>query len=175
VTASAARGRSCGTCTLCCKLLLVPELNKPMGTWCAHCKQGEGCGIHETRPQACRDFFCGYLQTEQLSEEWHPVKSRIVVAGEPSGIVLYVDPGRPDAWRGEPFYARIKAWATDNLPRNRLVTVRIGKRTVAVLPDKDVDLGEMKPGDTIAWEARRGPLGRVWSAWRVKKPTEAGA
>lgn len=165
----AALGRTCGTCSLCCKLLQVPELEKPMGEWCRHYKAGAGCMIHATRPQPCRDFFCGYLQSEKLSDEWFPARSRIVVAGEPSGIVLYVDPGRPDAWKAEPFYSRIKAWAVEGVPRNRLVTVRIGRRTVAVLPDKDVDLGPMDAGDQIAWEARRGPTGRTYSAHRVKK------
>ncbi|MSP21103.1 MAG: hypothetical protein EXQ93_06245 [Alphaproteobacteria bacterium] len=168
MTATAIEGRSCGTCTLCCKLLHVPELDKPMGTWCTHCKQSSGCTIHEARPQACRDFFCGYLQSVALTEDWYPAKSRIVVTGEPSGIVLYVDPGQPEAWRTAPFYERIKAWAVDGLPRDRQVTVRIGRRTFAVLPDKDVDLGDMDPGDQIVWEARRGPAGRVYNAHRVR-------
>lgn len=166
---SVVSGRACGACSLCCKLMHVPELEKPMGAWCAHCKPGAGCTIHATRPQSCRDFFCGYLRSEQLSYEWYPAKSRIIVTDEASGIVLYVDPGRPDAWKAAPFYERIKAWAVEGLPRNRQVTVCIGRRTVAVLPDKNVDLGDLDPGDQIAWEARRGPQGRVYSTHRVRK------
>ncbi len=168
-------GRSCGSCTLCCKLMMVPELDKPMGTWCAHCKQGAGCTIHATRPQSCRDFYCGYLQSDALTEEWLPAKVRFIVVGEPSGIVLYVDPGQPDAWKDAPFYERIKSWSLSGVPRNRQVTVRIGRRAIAVLPDKDVDLGEMEPGDRIICEARRGPLGRVYSAHKVKKAEAAGS
>jgi len=53
--------RSCGTCTLCCKVLAVDELKKPHGKWCAHCKTGQGCGIYDTRPAECRDFRCTWL------------------------------------------------------------------------------------------------------------------
>ena len=59
---TAVPGRSCGTCTLCCKLLQVPEVEKPLGEWCRHCDKGVGCTIYAERPQRCRDFFCGYLQ-----------------------------------------------------------------------------------------------------------------
>jgi hypothetical protein len=117
----------------------------------------------------CRDFFCGYLQSDTLTDAWLPAKAHFIVTGEPSGIVLYVDPASPDAWKAAPFYERIKEWAMHGVPRKRQVTVRIGRRTIAVLPDKDVDLGNMEPGDTIEWEARRGPTGRVYSARKVKK------
>ena len=34
-------GRTCGTCTLCCKAVAVEELAKPIGDWCPHCvRQG---------------------------------------------------------------------------------------------------------------------------------------
>ncbi|MBM3507529.1 MAG: hypothetical protein FJX64_07375 [Alphaproteobacteria bacterium] len=161
-------GRTCGSCSLCCKLMNVPELDKPMGQWCRHCKPGTGCTIHATRPQVCRDFFCGYLQSSTLSQDWLPAKAHFIVTGDPSGIVLYVDPANPDAWKASPFYERIKMWAVEGVPRNRLVTVRVGRRTIAVMPDNDFDLGEMDPGDTIEWEARRGPIGRVYSARKVK-------
>ena len=39
------QGRQCGTCTLCCKLLGIKEINKPDWTWRTHCKPGRGCEI----------------------------------------------------------------------------------------------------------------------------------
>ena len=155
-------GRTCGTCTLCCKLMTVPEVEKPAGEWCRHCDKGKGCRIYADRPQRCRDFFCGYLQSEALSDEWHPVRSRFLIAREEQGLTVYVDRSAPDAWRQAPYYALLKHWARD--PSARLVLVRIGKRTVVVLPGTDVDLGGTEPGDRIEWFARRGPGGLEYSA-----------
>jgi hypothetical protein len=59
--------RTCGTCTLCCKLIEVTELEKPRGTWCHHCRQHQGqggCNIYQDRPLGCREFVCGWLQGE---------------------------------------------------------------------------------------------------------------
>src|SRR5436305_14221849 len=44
--------RSCGDCTLCCKLLSITELEKPIGKWCPHCEIGKGCKIYDCRPQS---------------------------------------------------------------------------------------------------------------------------
>ena len=52
--------RECGECRLCCKIMGVPELDKPMNVWCKHvCNTG--CSIYEKRPQSCRDFVCVWL------------------------------------------------------------------------------------------------------------------
>ena len=32
----------CDSCTACCKIMKVRELDKPANTWCAHCAIGEG-------------------------------------------------------------------------------------------------------------------------------------
>jgi hypothetical protein len=34
--------RICGTCSLCCKLPYVAELNKSIDTWCQHARPGKG-------------------------------------------------------------------------------------------------------------------------------------
>ena len=53
--------RSCGDCTLCCKVMAVDAIKKPANKWCQHvCKAG--CEIYEERPQDCIDFECGWLQ-----------------------------------------------------------------------------------------------------------------
>jgi hypothetical protein len=60
-----ASGRTCGSCTACCKTHTVedPAKNffKPMGKWCEHCTPGTGCGIYENRPPACVAFHCAWL------------------------------------------------------------------------------------------------------------------
>ena len=46
--------RSCGTCTLCCKLPRVVELAKSEGKWRPHCTPGKGCNIYPSRPTPTR-------------------------------------------------------------------------------------------------------------------------
>ncbi len=63
--------RSCGTCTLCCKLPLIdwvsdspvgrPPLKKARNTWCEYCAPGRGCTIHAQRPISCASFQCLWL------------------------------------------------------------------------------------------------------------------
>ena len=48
--------RTCGTCTLCCRVLAVVDIGKPAGAPCAHCAEGKGCRIYDSRPQECRLF-----------------------------------------------------------------------------------------------------------------------
>ena len=102
--------RSCGTCSLCCKLLGIGELDKRPGTWCSHCKPPHGCGIYETRPGECRDFSCVWLENESLGEEWKPARSKIVLYFIDKGarLIAHVDPGSPNVWRQAPYYERLK-------------------------------------------------------------------
>ncbi len=52
--------RTCGTCTACCTIVGVVELNKPNYTPCSHeCKAG--CAIYSTRPVSCRVWSCNWL------------------------------------------------------------------------------------------------------------------
>jgi|SRR6185369_4431181 len=98
----------CGSCTLCCKLMRIDELDKPAGSWCEHCNPRQGCGIYEQRPQGCRDFECVWLQSQlrrhgeaALPAEARPDRSRVVlnVAGDSSRLVFHVDPAAPEAHR----------------------------------------------------------------------------
>mgnify|MGYP001561024974 CR=1 FL=1 len=54
--------RSCGNCRACCTPLGITELNKAPGIPCRHLVKGDcgGCGIYETRPLECREYFCGW-------------------------------------------------------------------------------------------------------------------
>ena len=52
--------RQCGDCTVCCTLLEVAALKKPMGIECAHACN-KGCNTYNTRPSECRKFRCGWL------------------------------------------------------------------------------------------------------------------
>ena len=37
--------RQCDDCSLCCKVLVIPELDKPKDKWCPNFVSGTGCGI----------------------------------------------------------------------------------------------------------------------------------
>ena len=163
------QGRECGTCTLCCKVLAIDELNKPRGVWCPHCKPGWGCTIYEERPPPCRTFHCMYLVSERVPEEWRPTRSKIVLVSDGGSTAAIVDPGFPDAWKVEPYYGQLKAWAAAGISIRRAVLVRIGKRTIAVLPDRDVELGDVEPDANIVIEGRSTPFGMEYSARRASK------
>jgi len=168
--------RTCGTCTLCCKVLRIVELDKEHSVWCRHARPGKGCAIYADRPRSCRNFVCGYLASPELPEVWYPVQSKIVLVREPNGgVTAVVDPGRPDAWKEHPYYAQIKSWAAQVVPARRQMLVRIGARTIAVLPDRDVDLGLMEPGEEVIIEAEPGPFGGVYSARKAGPAAFAGA
>ena len=161
-------GRSCGTCTLCCKLMKVSELDKPSGTWCKHVVQGKGCGIYETRPQSCRAFLCGYLSTESLSDAWYPGRCKIVVSSGERGITAQIDPSRPDVWREKPFYEQSKSWSRVMSPQGRIMLLRIGARAVVILPDADV--GMVGHNDAFFLDIMPGPVG---PHYRVRKEAKA--
>ncbi len=92
--------RACGNCSLCCKLLAIPELEKPHGSWCQHCKPGAGrCTIYEQRPERCSTFRCLWLQG-RLPDAARPdrIKALFTVSEHEYVVLLHVDYGR--AWRG---------------------------------------------------------------------------
>ncbi len=100
-------GRSCGDCTLCCKLIGIPELEKPPGTWCLRCTIGKGCQIYDTRPEACRNFRCAWLADEDgvlFSEAERPDKTMLLTfvyahGAFPEGLWVVMEnrPGAADA------------------------------------------------------------------------------
>ena len=108
-----AAGRDCGSCTLCCKVFEVPSLNKPVGKWCAHCKPGKGCGIHDTRPEHCRAFYCAWMTEDWLGPEWKPDRAKFVLTIDPATqfLLAQLDPGAPLAWKQSPYYPQFKRWA----------------------------------------------------------------
>jgi hypothetical protein len=162
MTPAVPAARQCGTCTLCCKLLTIEELGKPAGQWCPHCIQGRGCAIYADRPNECRGFQCGYLMWPALGEHWLPARSKLVVAFKPDGneIVIHVDPGMPNAWRAEPYYSEIRNMAAHGV---YTIFVQIGRRVIAIFPDREVDLGVVAEDERIAIqpEPGTGRLGAV--------------
>lgn len=166
-----APGRACDGCTLCCKVLSIEELRKPKGIWCEHCSVGVECRIYDRRPRECSSFYCGFLQLGFLSEEWRPSKSKIVLVAELDGkrIAAHVDPGRPDAWKSEPYYSQLKEWAVKAVPDMHQVVVCIGSRAIVILPDRDVDLGVIADDELIVTAEIQTPTGLRLEALKINR------
>lgn len=159
-------GRDCGSCTLCCKVYEVPAVESAAGSWCRHCLPGRGCGIHETRPQHCRSFFCLWMTQDFLGPDWKPEKSRFVLTMDPTTRWLFaqVDPGAAAAWRKEPYYGQFKRWAGAS---SQPVIVFVNKSATAVLPDRDIALGLVAADERLV--LKPGPGGRV-TIEKIKLP-----
>jgi hypothetical protein len=144
-------GRSCGTCSLCCKVYSVKELDKPAGRWCVHSVRGGGCSNHDNRPHVCRQFFCSWRFDPNLGPEWKPEVSRFVLSADPAwqALTLMVDPGMPLAWKREPYYATLKQFSEVFFRIGQKVLVNLGGHITVILPDRDVPIGRMAPGEEI--------------------------
>jgi hypothetical protein len=139
----------------------VAELQKPHLHDCPHCEIGAGCAIYTDpkRPQACGAFLCNWLVDNTVSEAWRPVSSGMVICYEPHArrILIYVDEGRGAIWREAPFYADIKHWARVALRGRRQLVVFEGLEAMAILPDRDIPLGPVNPGQEIVTLANTTP------------------
>jgi hypothetical protein len=143
--------KACGTCSLCCKLLEIPALEKPAGAWCRHSVKGRGCGIHGSHPQACRVFSCGWLARADLDERWKPQTAHFLLRDELDAgqLCVDVDPGYPAAWRAEPYYSGLKAMARMVWDRSGCVVVLVGARATVVFPEEDIEIGPFGSGERL--------------------------
>lgn len=105
--------RTCGDCSLCCRLMGIAELNKPVNQWCPHCAvldkpSRAGCKIYESRPPSCAGFQCMWLMEENIPDSLRPDKCGVLFfypdpnergAETLDAIHAKCDPKRPDAWR----------------------------------------------------------------------------
>lgn len=153
---------TCGTCSLCCKLLKIeaePEISfefKSWNTWCPHCKPGSkkgGCQRYDNQPIACSRFKCIWLVAQESGHEFEstpelrrlqsqkckPSNSHVVLTQSEEDIqvmFVYVDPAYSGAWREEPI-------------RSHLIFVSNGGATVVIV-DKD-KRGIMTKGRPTFW------------------------
>jgi len=171
-------GRECGTCTLCCKVAAVEELEKPNGVWCSHCKSGKRCTIYERRPSSCRSFYCQWMLEKGLGPEWKPERAKFAMVKTEGGrrLTALVDPGFPSAWRRSPYYENLKAWAADanrRLPELYLVDVLIGQRSIVILPDRDVELGVLAHDEVLQLACKTVATGQVIEVSKIKRMAAA--
>jgi len=166
--------RQCGDCSLCCKVLRIPELEKPKDQWCPNFMAGTGCGIYPDRPSSCRDFVCRWLVDETMGPEWKPSLCKLVLDTKPGFLIVHADPAVSKPWRLEPYYSVLKRLAAQGLPRNTLVMAMERRRSIVILPDREVDMGILDTGDRIALDRIQGPSGVEWRV-RVMGAGEIGS
>jgi hypothetical protein len=139
--------RSCGTCMMCCKVYTIRELNKPAGRWCVHAERGRGCKIHGSHPATCKGFYCDWRADPTLGPEWKPDKAHFILSVDLSfyrAVTVTPDPAMPDAWKRE-----LKRWATRFVRENKKILVVHRGFVTGVLPDRDVPIGVVPPGQEI--------------------------
>lgn len=167
-----AAGRDCGTCALCCKVYDVPAVGSVAGTWCRHCVPGRGCGIHATRPDHCRAFFCLWMTQDFLGPEWKPDKARFVLTMDPASQWLFaqVDPGAPQAWRKEPYFSQFRRWAAAG---GRPVVVFVNRSATVVLADGETALGALAPDERVVVRVEETLSGPRQVVEKVRAPAPA--
>ena len=106
--------RECGSCTLCCKVLEVTDVGKPVNQACKHILAGGGCEIYQQRPRQCRSFSCAWLQG-YLDDHWFPETSGIVPHFSLDAFNVQVDLDCPDRWREEPYFSKLCELSLDGL------------------------------------------------------------
>ncbi len=160
--------RACGTCTLCCKVFKLAELDKPAGVWCRHCEQGVGCRIHPTRPPQCREFFCLWLTDSSMPAEWKPERSKMVRSVFPANGFIYVqvDSGFPQAWRKAPYYDELRRWAKSLVEKGRHIIAFVNDGATLIMPEEAIPLGKMTPSDSFRARKGYGPNGVTYSVER---------
>jgi hypothetical protein len=166
-----APGRACDGCTLCCKVIRVDVLAKPQWQYCPHCVVGQGCGIHATRPDDCRAWFCEYLKNPGMADDWYPKTSHMVIEVLDDGINahVYVDPDHPDAWTTEPYYSDLKASAEEAVKRRSRITVHVGTRQIILFPDRDVVFDNVAADEeVIVVFPSKAEDRRRWAAYQRK-------
>jgi hypothetical protein len=110
---TAAPGKACGPCTMCCSALEIAELTKPAGPLCVDCRRGGGCSIYASRPQVCRDFACEWLTRRDLSRQLRPdlVGAILMEDADSDEFWAVCAPEKPMAWRHPLVFAHLVALA----------------------------------------------------------------
>lgn len=148
--------KNCGDCVLCCKLLRVPTLEKPVGVWCKHFKKNQGCLIYNERPTECRNFNCLWLQSNAMDEGLKPSRCGIVfdLNREDRIVVAMVNPFKSNAWKsGKP-----KLLIQQILRDGYIVWVSVGNQKNLLLPPNcGLDEAKRRTSDALRRLDNGGP------------------
>lgn len=84
--------RECSGCTLCCKLIPVPPMNKVAGERCQH-QRSTGCNIYARRPRECAVWHCKWLINDDTAELSRPDRSHYVIDMMPDYVTVRPNDG----------------------------------------------------------------------------------
>jgi hypothetical protein len=149
--------RQCGTCTLCCRLVPVRELEKPAGARCKF-QRHTGCQVYHRPnkgfPHACGFWSCKWLLNDDAADLSRPDRAGYVLDITPDFVTItddgvprniqvvqiWCDPKRPDAHRDP----ALRAWLERRyLQNNVLGLVRYdNKQAIALFPPASAPDGQ---------------------------------
>ena len=81
---------------------------------------------------------------------------------KPGMLVVHADPAVSKPWRAEPYNSTLKRLAAQGLERGTLVMAMERRRSIVILPDREVDMGILNMGDRIALERTQAASGLEW-------------
>jgi hypothetical protein len=124
----------------------------------------------------CRNWTCNWILEPALGPRVAAADQQMILYYENEGrrLCVRVDPGYANAWRREPYYSQLKECARRIAEAHKQVVVYIRKKAIVILPDNDVDIGDLDVGDQIWVGAQNTPAGKKWHAADVP-PDEATA
>lgn len=155
--------KACGTCTLCCELLVIKELAKPENQVCRHQNKAEGgCRIYGSHPASCQSFRCHWLSYPAFDDGWKPDACHLLIMQPtPEVLVACVDTDHPEAWRAEPYYSQLKQWSEATLAGRGAVLVYVGADVWAIFPEEELLIRDKPAGAVIeAGYIREAPYRR---------------
>jgi hypothetical protein len=163
------RVRQCGSCNLCCDVLEVTAVGKPVNQLCTHWATGKGCTIYHQRPQMCRSFSCAWLQGH-LGDEWYPETAGIVMHFSQDAVNVQVDPDCPDRWQQEPYFSKLCEWSLNGIRVN-------GNRPYATLvivgDEKFLLLGRTVVPDPTPFGTALLPVSHdTFRYWKARSPEQ---
>jgi hypothetical protein len=108
-----------------------------------------------------------------MGPEWKPSVCKMVIDSRQGLFVVHVDPAVTRPWIAEPYISVLKRLAAQGLAKGIVVMVIERRRTIVILPDREVDLGVIAPEARIAMERVKTPRGPRWQP-RVMGAGETG-
>jgi hypothetical protein len=129
-------GRSCGSCTLCCQVLVIDELEKDAGTLCKNCSVGGGCKIYNKRPEVCRDFECEWLTERDVPQVLFPDRhgTLLMIDADSEEYLAVCDPKKPAAWRNPLMLKHLIAKAKEG----EVVVAKSGTQAWRIYPNGQI-------------------------------------
>ena len=92
--------RACGPCQLCCKVMAVEAVAKPLSQWCPRIgPKQRGCSVYDQRPEECRRYNCLWLQGLGPDEHRPDLIHAVASPAKGGAVAIHEDQGHNGAGR----------------------------------------------------------------------------